>query len=239
MIDFQNCVYYPGSGSDGHPVKFFGSLHMASSFIYVDYGLSRESIERDLDNPEKGYNGHFKGYHSHSRITLKIEDIIPDGWESQIEKHHPNKSKHDFANIQPYAFLELLQRDSHLDEKHGPKQLNIMFLGADGHATYDALFCQGISPNPPLAIVLQDHGFGGNYSKFGRGGLLESIAKNTQVYPRYLLVAEGTDPWDGYERAIDYEGTRGGGNGRIRHLYERKTAKLISPMNADHPEHNS
>jgi hypothetical protein len=32
-------VYYPGSYTDGHAVKVFGSTHSAHSFIYVDYWL--------------------------------------------------------------------------------------------------------------------------------------------------------------------------------------------------------
>jgi hypothetical protein len=30
-------VYYPSSGTDGHPVKLFGSTHSAHSFVYAAY----------------------------------------------------------------------------------------------------------------------------------------------------------------------------------------------------------
>ncbi len=38
-------VYYPGSGTDGHPVKVFGSSHSAHSFVYVDYGMSQADVD--------------------------------------------------------------------------------------------------------------------------------------------------------------------------------------------------
>ena len=69
--------------------------------------------------------------------------------------------------------LEILQRESGLNDAHGPSRLAILFLGADAIATYDALFCQGDGTRSPYVVVLQDHGFGGNYDSFGEGGTLE------------------------------------------------------------------
>lgn len=50
----------------------------------------------------------------------------------------------------PYGFLEVLERDAELGPEHGAARLAIIFLGADGHATYDALFCQGKNPQATL-----------------------------------------------------------------------------------------
>jgi len=43
-----------------------------------------------------------------------------------------------------YSFLQILERKPEYDEAHGPKRLAILFLFADGIATYDALFCQAL-----------------------------------------------------------------------------------------------
>jgi len=37
-------VFYPGSGTDGHPVKMFGSTHSAHCFVYADYGVTQTTL---------------------------------------------------------------------------------------------------------------------------------------------------------------------------------------------------
>ncbi len=210
-------VYYPGSGSDGHPVKVFGSTHAATVYIYVDYCHGQSTLERQLADPESG----FLGYHTLDRLQLRQQDLVPGGWS-------PSRSVGDgpgritpFATVAaaPFGFLEILERDSGFGDEHGAQRLAILFLGADGIAAYDALFCQRTSVGPPFAVVLQDHGFGGNYNRFGEGGLLAAIASQSQSLPSWLLVAENTKPWSGYERVPDVTGDFGGAHAYRRYLY--------------------
>lgn len=209
-------VYYPGYGSDGHPIKFFNSHGLAHHFVYADNWVREERVKADLDNPVKDYDGHIRGYHSVERITLRASDLTPNGWRPHVTPSHQWAK----PQVPPYGFLEVMARDEDQDDTHGAHDLSVLFLGADGHATYDALFCQP-GQRPPYAVVLQDHGFSGNYSTFGRGGLLELIAIRANVFPEFLFVADGTTPWDGYELASEYEGSRGGYYGRLRRLYRR------------------
>ena len=210
-------VFYPGFGSDGHPVKFFNTRHLATSFVYADYLVKEEDVKADLDNPAKEYYGHFRGYHSVEHIELTQADLTPNGWTP-----HVSRPSNEWAqpSIKPYGFLEVMERDACLDDAHGAQRISILFLGADGHATYDALFCQP-GQRPPYAVVLQDHGFGGNYSRFGADGLLERIARESRTFPEFLLVASTTEPWEGYVRVTEVEGSRGGMYGRPRYLYRR------------------
>jgi hypothetical protein len=147
----------PGCGSDGHPVRFFNTHHLANWFIYADYLVEEEQVSADLDNPEKAYNSHFCGYHSVERIRLNPADMTPFGWRPQVPAPDSDWAK---PRIRPYAFLERIERDAGLDESHGAPSLSILFLGANGHASYDALFCQEGGRRTPYAVVLQDHGFG-------------------------------------------------------------------------------
>ncbi len=211
-------IFYPGFGSDGHPIKFFNSRHLAHHFVYADNRVIKANIKADLENPTKSYDGHIRGYHGVNRITLQASDLVPNGWRPHVTPPHSDLAQ---AHIKPYGFLEVMERDEGLDDEHGAPSLSVLFLGADGHATYDALFCQDGRERPPYAVVLQDHGFGGNYSNFGRGGLLEQIAIRAGVFPEYLFVAENTEPWSGYVRVPDVEGSRGGMHGHLRHLYRR------------------
>jgi hypothetical protein len=211
-------IYYPGSGTDGHPVKVFGSTHSAHCFVYADYGITQTALEAELGHPRHG----FRGYHRLARLQLRETDLVPNGWTPHVRIGEVPPDKHQLpaaVAAAPFGFLEVLERDREFDDDHGARRLAILFLGADGIAAYDALFCQVAHHSPPFAVVLQDHGFGGNYDRFGRGGLLERIARRCNVVPRWLLVAENTDPWHGFQR-VDVDGDPGGMHHHLRFLYE-------------------
>ena len=151
-------VYYPGSGNDGHAVKCFGSTHSAHCFVYADYMVEQSRIEAELSHSSPQNSRRFLGYHSLTRIQLAENDLTPDGWKS-----HGDSMRKPFQTprVTPYGFLEVLERDDNRDDTHGAYRLAILFLGADGIATYDALFCQQNGVAPPFGAFIQDHGFGG------------------------------------------------------------------------------
>jgi len=209
-------VYYPGNGTDGQPVRLFGSTGFAHCFICPDYGISRQELETELAHPRHG----FKGYHSFDRIDLQERDLAAKSSACHIGRNDA-PSFPQRPGITPYAFLEVLERDAGLDDAHGPERLAVLFLGADGHTTYEALFCRSSSYAPPYVVVLQDHGFGGNYSDFGRGGVMERTAIRSSVFPRYMFVAENTGPWLDYCRIPGLDGEAGGMHDSMRYLYER------------------
>jgi hypothetical protein len=212
-------VYYPGSGTDGHPVQLFGSTHCAHCFVYADYDVTQDALEKQLADPRLG----FRGYHSLGRVQLSERDLVPNGWIAHVQLDEVPPDPYRFAAVaaRPFGFLEVLERDQGRDDNHGARRIAILFLGADGIATYDALFCQGNGVPPPFTVVLQDHGFGGNYNRFGQGGLLERIARRCNVFPQWLLVAENTQAWGGYQRVPNVDGDHGGMHNAQRFLYER------------------
>lgn len=212
-------VYYPGSGTDGHPVKLFGSTQTSHCFVYADYGVTRPALEAELGHPQHG----FLGYHTLSRLQLHETDLVPSGWTSHIRAGEVPQARYSFGAVAaaPFGFLEVLERGREFDENHGARRLAILFLGADGIAAYDALFCQEIRHSSPFAVVLQDHGCGGNYDRFGRGSLLERISRACHVLPRWLLVAQNTVPWQEFERVPDVDGDPGGMHANVRFLHER------------------
>jgi hypothetical protein len=207
-------VFYPGSGTDGQPVQFFGSRHAAHCFLYADYGITREYVQQEL-----GANGHpFVGYVSIGRKELLEHDLIKNVWVPSIKPGAAPQGP--LAPMRAYAFVEILQRQPGFDDAHGPRRLAMLFLCADGVAAYDALFCQP-KARAPYTVVLQDHGWGGNWTKFGQGGALEQLASRTERLPQLLLVAANTDVWQGYS-AIDGAVAGGGGmHGFVRQLWRR------------------
>ena len=178
-------VYYPASGYDGHAVKVFGSTHTAHCFVYVDYGVSETEIKEALDDPEWG----FRGYHTFARIPVTESELVPEAWTPHISPYELPDHAYRFANVTPFAFLEVSERDPELDHEHGPCRLAILFLGGDGVASYDALFCQAMYRHrPPFAVLVQNHGFGGDYTSFAESGLLARVVWGCRVLPEYLLL---------------------------------------------------
>lgn len=212
-------VYYAGAGFDGHPVKLFGSTHSAHCFVYVDYGVTEAEMIAEIEHPR----WRFLGYHTLARLQLAEHDLAPRGWTPHVSPGETGQQPYRFVGdgFRPFGFLEVLQRDEQRDDPHGPERLAVLFLGADGIAAYDALFCQKPHVSNPFAVVLQDHRGGGGYDSFGRGGLLECIATRCDVFPKLLLVADNTSSWQRFCAVPGVDGDPGGTPRHIRYLFGR------------------
>ena len=68
-----------------------------------------------------------------------------------------------------------------------------------------------------FGFLLQDHGWGGNYNRFGRDGFLEKIMVASKAYPHFILTVYDS-PYDGYAKVewAEPAGSRG------RSLFYRK-----------------
>ena len=225
-------VYYPGSGNDGQPVSICARAHAAHAFIYVDYGVSMADIHNRVHGV--GDPG-FRGYVVEHEEEIEESVLRPGGWTPHVQPSELKEGAYRFASVRPFGLYVVLRRDEEHDESHGPNRLAVLFVGGDGHATYDALYCQEDGTRAPFLVVVQDHGFGGDYGGFGAGGLLERIAGNCGVHPKYLLAGErgdDYDPWDGY-RDTGASPAPGGMHGIPRRLFLREQA-----MTSQHPKPN-
>ena len=213
-------VYYPGCGFDGHPVKLCSLSHAAHTFVYVDLGIGEGEIMEELRDPVYGFRGYNRIHSEH----VSEETLRPGGWRAHVAPHEAVHAG-DFAGgfADPFARFVVLEREEGLDRHHGPRRLAILFVGGDGFATFDALYCQGDGTPTPFMIILQDHGLGGNYGRFGGGGLLERVAMRQQIGPSLLLVADNTVPWHGYHE-LDAEAEPGGGGQHLRRLFRHPAA---------------
>jgi hypothetical protein len=214
-------VFYPGSGTDGDPLQVFGGARAAHCFVFADYGSAlggrslREVVTSQLSDPDRP--GHPRGFVPVHVGALSEQELRPGGWSPHLEV---DPLEDPWAVREPeggaFAVWAVLERRVELDDSHGAERLAIVFVGGEGIATFDALFCQGDAA-APFGILLQDHGFGGNWTRFGGGG--SPLWKLARQYarPKWLLVAENTSAWPGYERAS--EASRGGMHRTPRCLY--------------------
>lgn len=209
-------LYYPGSGYDDQPLAVFAGAHAAHCFVYVDYGIKKSELEHDLI----GASNFLRGYRVIGRLPLKNSDLVRRGCVQHFSLQDARSTEFSQGFVRPYVFLVLFERLNESNNLFGPQRIAIMFIAADGIATYDALFCQGAYV-PPYAIVIQDHGFGGNYDSFGQGGLLEKLARECDAMPELALVSDNTVPWAGFNKLIDVEPARGGMHQQRRFLFKR------------------
>jgi len=210
-------VYYPGSSADGHPLRIFGKAHAAHCFVFSDYEKSAEYFESQLK--DENHPGHPLGYRSILVRRLTQNELCPGGWMPHIDLSRNDANA--FLNTRPpegpFAIWAVLERLDSFGDDHGPKRLAMLVVGGEGVATYDALFCQD-DAQPPYAILLQDHGFGGNWTQFGGDeSPLRTLALRSGLR-RWLFVAnDQTMPWSGYQLASSED--RGGMHATRRRLY--------------------
>ena len=215
-------VYYPGSGDDGHPVSLCARAHATHAFVYVDYKISEEIIRRQVHT--------FLGYEVDHLEEVSKETLRPGDWKQHIDASELPPQAYDFASVQPFALFVVLRRSDGFDDTHGPQRLAILFVGGDGYATFDALYCQDDDTPAPLLVVVQDHGFGDGYSRFGKCGLLDRIAHRCGVFPEWLLVGNPSVAWSGY-RDTCATPERGGQAEQPRRLFLREGSPVSECLN--------
>lgn len=215
--------YYPGSGYDGMLMEIGNKSQAIHSFLYVDYCLAKIDLIEHLAQPNS-----ISGYHSIGRIEWQEKDIAPNAPHVMYLKRRPCSNLMAFCREQPYCFTEILERDSDKDDHWGAKRFAVTFLCEDGIATYLQLFC-GEYKKAPWLVLLQDHGFGGNYDKFGfgRGGILDEIITNSKVKPEYVLCGDNTHIWDGYARIEGVPSIVGGMNHNSRTLHKNTSNQIF------------
>ena len=213
----ESLAFYPGSGHDGQLIKILNQAGVCCNYLYVDYGYNQNQLISELKSNKDG----FLGYEPIS-FTPVTKQEISDGIHIPSVPIEPRRINFYPSNKESiFGLMVIFQRLNELPAEHGLFRFAILFLCADGFATYDALFCSLKDRKPkPLIMLLEDYGFGGNYDKFGAGGLLEKIAKSADIIPEYLLVGHA-EPWSGFSVVNDVEYDIGGMHSYKRILYKR------------------
>lgn len=215
-------VYYPGSGTDGQPVKVFGERRWAHSFIYVDYGLPEASLTDTLDNPRDGFS-HY--YNTLGRLQLSMLDLVPSPIQRNMSYPRMAESSRTRNQVgSGFGFLEILEHNGRRFNIDRPERLAIMFLGGDGFATFNALYCQQDSIAPPFAAVIEDYGWGDNWDRFGPDGFLHSLATQGDAIPPWIWAAEDRFAWPNFFEVMGTEAPNGGMHQVVRRLYEHRAA---------------
>ena len=185
--------YYPGNGYDGSLISVCNRAHCIHSFLYVDYGLSYDKLCAHLAQKDS-----FKGYHSIGHIEWREVDLMPNGYYPTDTITDADYATRAFMQDETsYCFTKIFERDAEYGDDWGAERFAVTFLFADGIATYYQLFVRGYK-KAPWIFLLQDHGFGGNYNRFGKGGILDSIIASSGCRPKFVICDCHNNVWNGY-----------------------------------------
>jgi hypothetical protein len=195
-FDIKNIIidslYYPSCGTDGVPVKYFmGNIY---SFVYVDYGISENDFNREIDLPEA-----FRGY----KIIHK-EKISKYQLDTGNEKYYLAKISHrepmrDWVQ-KTYCYWVVFKRELDYNDTHNPEYFSLLYLCSEAVSAYYVLYNQ-YKVSPKILCIIQDgHGFGGNWTDFTDRNLdLARAVFINKKLPEYLINGGyGT----GYEKSI-------------------------------------
>jgi hypothetical protein len=187
----QHSLYYPAAGFDGRPVQFLGGF--IHSFIYVDYGMEEQAVDAQAEAAG------FLGYQLAGSKHLTERELTPNGWRAQVppqfrDQIHRFEERRAGGFVEsPFATWYIFDRDDDRDEGHGPQRFSLVYICADGVATYQALYWQNQTAPEVIAIIQPDTGFGGNYTDFrDPGGFFAwtVLQGNCHYFPEYLVCGE-------------------------------------------------
>lgn len=204
----SDSLYYPACGTDGSMVaEASGYVH---SFIYVDYGVTRgallEALARD------GFRGYRVlarrpvGQHEFGATSMRaprddLRELTPDVLR-EMEKRAASA----------YAEWVVFERAEGFGDDHGSARFSLLYLWADGVASYLGLYSSLSLAPKVLAIVQPGTGFGGNWTNLTDPAAI--FRQNVVAFPTQLpadLVHGGIGRAEFYDAPIwpDYDQLRG------------------------------
>ena len=221
-------AFYPACYSDGFMVEVFNSSHSAHVYLYADYAMTKENwIEilhtqkprKKVDKDGISYriiDRNFKGYDEIAYYDYSFDEIVsPEEWTPHFEyTHGPWNGKR-------FCRLSIFERQETYNESYGAERFALLYINDDGIMLYDA-FWGSKKYKAPFACLMEDYGTGGTYNTLGKGGRMEAIAKETGIYPKFMIFGHAAKPWYNTIKVPDVSGKSGGGWGYPRTLYTKE-----------------
>lgn len=152
-------LYYPASSFHGAPIQYLAGNIL--SFIYVDYGHSRDELMVKLENPG------FLGYHPVATRSVTEEELTPQGWHPTLpDQADGNPAQYRDWIQQPFCEWAVFQRREDVAVNHGPSRFSLLYVCADGVAAFQALYGGNSIVPKAVAVIQPGHACGGNWTDF-------------------------------------------------------------------------
>ena len=203
-------LYYPGAYYDFTTLKYFLENSLIQDFYYCDY-MNYELNEINIIN-ELNEQLSSNSYQVILRDTLTPEHFKQKDWESFW---HRNLDARSVGAIDK-SFIY------HYEIKSEENSWNLYYFGTEAIKTYTILIRNEIKMD---VVVTQDHGLGCLWTTFCRGSYLEKSSVLNNSIPKFLLVGEDGEAWNGYERYTEPFGNFG------MHIHSRILYKKVTNSN--------
>lgn len=190
--DAFKTIYYPGAGYDFSSFYVFSHYANIQSVYYVDYfnGEDQPLIRSMMDNRAEQVQV-INPQHFNKSMWSEFWPNAINNWE-QMDRAFGANNNPENAWGRKVTFKHPMKTEQNFD---------FYYLGTEGVKTAQILLDNKIYPN---LLVLQDYGFGGNWTSFGGADspLYEVMSNHL---PEYLLAATpdtggNTHIWPGYEK---------------------------------------
>lgn len=207
-------LYYPGAGMDYGPLQHFAlNLDLAVA-VYVDY-LIRPEMIRDMLRSVSAAEPEFQ------RVSPR--DLGCRAWA----EFWPGQERSQMFAKPSRAFG--FQCDLQI---HPGRSTRLIYLATEGHQTFGRLLGTALQPD---LVVLQDHGFGGNWCDFGGDSPMYRMGHTAAALPPLLFSAgENTRVWPGYEAIAEPVLLAGQMHHYERRLYQLRDVVCRSGVEGDH-----
>ena len=160
----DDSVYYPACDADGRPIKYCNTIWRklgVNSFVYCDFAMSERELLHQL--------GTVRGYHVLAHRSLSRDEYVPEGWELELGGRNRHGYYDTFLGsgreFPPYAHWAVFERDSYKDPLYGPERFSLIYVGGEGLATFQQLYCHWHIA-PKMLCFIQCWGFAGNWTDF-------------------------------------------------------------------------
>lgn len=223
-------------------MAIFNKSHSAHCYFFVDQEYTAPNSIEQLGRTPRGYETIFEKHYSIAELTkdsmnhlaeenLKLLETKPICSGPRVYGHATVSEMQASADSKTALRLLVYERDSKLSEDHGAERFAVFCLGMEARTAFEWFYGTMFRASPPFAILLQDHGFGGDFAKcvpdhldsgFGDpDGVLYGAAKQSGL-PEFLIVAKDTC-WNGYVPVEGVDPEIGGMAGHERRLFERES----------------
>ena len=152
----RESLYYPSCGFDGDPIKHFGGNVL--SFIYVDYGHTRDTLMSFLS---------FTGYDLFAHRFVAENEIAANGGRPlELRRGDGDPFRHNDYVKEPFCVWSIFQRRGEFPVTHGPVRFSLLFICADGVDTFQALYVANAVAPKVVTVIQPGHAFGHNWTDF-------------------------------------------------------------------------
>ena len=165
----RDSLYYPCSSIDGDPV-----MHLAGnivSFVYVDCNIDCETFKNELRN--RG----FYGYKCLESRSVTKRELAPHGWPPSVW-------------VKPFFCIwSVFERQERLSADHGPSRFSLLYICADGEATFRAIYRTNAIAPRAVAVIQPGPDLTRNGTDFWNpdGIFARSVCHNPVGPPEVLL----------------------------------------------------